>query len=89
MADTGDLKEGGKFLPSEKEYKKTGYNFHWEERSLALPNLPEGYSWKKVADTGDLKEGGKFLPSEKEYKKTVAAAPRTIVVLTGRQEEAE
>lgn len=71
------------------EFIYVGYNFHWEERSLALPNLPEGYSWKKVADTGDLKEGGKFLPSEKEYKKTIAAAPRTIVVLTGRQEEAE
>ena len=69
------------------EFIYVGYNFHWEERSLALPNLPEGYSWKKVADTGDLKEGGKFLPSEEEYKKTVTAAPRTIVVLTGRQEE--
>ena len=69
------------------EFIYVGYNFHWEERSLALPNLPEGYSWKKVADTGDLKEGGKFLPSEEEYKKAVTAAPRTIVVLTGRQEE--
>ena len=70
-----------------EEFIYVGYNFHWEERSLALPNLPEGYSWKKVADTGDLKEGGKFLPSEEEYKKAVTAAPRTIVVLTGRQEE--
>ena len=30
-----------------------GYNFHWENRTLALPNLPEGKVWKKFADTSE------------------------------------
>lgn len=74
------------FLKNEDDFIYVGYNFHWEERCLALPNLPEDYTWRKVADTKDLKKGGCFEASEEEYKKTVKAAPRTIVVLTGRRE---
>ena len=39
---------------SEDDFLYTGYNFHWETRNIALPNLPEGMEWKKVMDTGDL-----------------------------------
>ena len=37
--------------PEEDIY--VGYNFHWENCALALPNLPEGKIWKKLADTGE------------------------------------
>ena len=32
---------------AEDDFIYIGYNFHWENRSLALPNLPEGMCWKK------------------------------------------
>lgn len=62
-----------------------GYNFHWENRSLALPNLPEGMCWKKIADTS-LHGTGFCLEEEEEYKKSIEIGPRAIVVLLGRQE---
>lgn len=33
---------------AEDDFIYIGYNFHWENRSLALPNLPEGMCWKKI-----------------------------------------
>lgn len=68
------------------EFIYVGYNFHWENRKLALPNLPDGYYWRKVADTGHMIEESCFVEDGKEYKKTVEADPRTIVILIGRQE---
>ncbi|MCD7867045.1 MAG: Type II secretory pathway, pullulanase PulA and related glycosidase [Clostridiales bacterium] len=62
-----------------------GYNFHWENRSLALPNLPAGHCWKKIADTGE--DGGFYLEKEETFKRSVQAGPRTILVLIGVQEE--
>lgn len=62
------------------------YNFHWETRKIALPNLPEGAAWKKVIDTSASSGEGVFHESEEEYKKTIEIRPRTIVVLLGRQE---
>lgn len=62
------------------------YNFHWEPRKIALPNLPEGIVWKKAVDTSDTPKEGFFHESEEEYEKTIEIAPRTIVVLLGRQE---
>ena len=62
------------------------YNFHWENRSLALPNLPNGMVWKKIADTGRDFPETFFCEEEKSYKKSVEAAPRTIVILKGMQE---
>lgn len=59
------------------------YNFHWENRTIALPNLPDGIEWKRVVDTSEEEF---FHESEETYKKTIEIAPRTIVVLLGRQE---
>ncbi|WP_373214168.1 Type II secretory pathway, pullulanase PulA and related glycosidase [Ruminococcus sp. 5_1_39BFAA] len=61
-----------------------GFNFHWENRKIALPNLPDGMVWKKVMDTGEA-DGFCTEPSE-GFKKSVEISPRTIVVLMGRQE---
>ncbi|MDC7290222.1 Type II secretory pathway, pullulanase PulA and related glycosidase [Blautia schinkii] len=60
------------------------YNFHWEPREIALPNLPEGQHWKKAADTGDLEGDGFFREQEEEYEKTIEIGPRTIVVLLAK-----
>ena len=66
-----------------------GYNFHWEKRNIALPNLPDGMTWKKIADTSDQEEKNWFCEGEETYKKTIDINPRTIVVLVARQGEIE
>lgn len=61
-----------------------GYNFHWELRKIALPNLPEGIRWRKVADTSDMAGCGFYEKPEEEYEKGIEISPRTIVVLVGK-----
>ena len=63
------------------------YNFHWEDRIFALPNLAGYRKWKKVIDTSAVKENG-FLEQEQEtYSKKLKVTPRTIVVLMAEEEE--
>ena len=62
-----------------------GYNFHWENRSLALPNIQEGMCWKKIADTS-LHGEGFHVEDKEEYRKSIEIGPRAIVVFLGRQE---
>lgn len=66
-----------------------GYNFHWEERKIALPNLPDGVTWRKIVDTSDQEEEKWFREDSVSYKKVIDINPRTIVVLVARQEEVE
>ncbi len=63
------------------------YNFHWENRALALPNLPEGMRWEKIADTGNLTADTFCRTDGEAYEKAVEVGPRSIVVLLGCQEE--
>ena len=66
-----------------------GMNFHWEKRNIALPNLPDGLVWKKVADTSS-QTGNKWFGDYKEtYTKSTKINPRTIVVLIAKREESE
>lgn len=63
------------------------YNFHWENRALALPNLPEGMKWEKIADTAAI-SADTFLKSDGEtYEKAVELGPRSIAVFLGCKEE--
>lgn len=64
-----------------------GYNFHWENRTIALPNLPDGMVWKKTADTSETEREHCFWEREEEYQKGIEINPRTIVVLVGRKKE--
>jgi glycogen operon protein len=73
--------------PAQEDFVYVAYNFHWEKRSLALPNLPEGLCWEKIADTGETAPEGCFYEKGRIYHKSVETGPRTIVVLVGRQEE--
>lgn len=63
-----------------------GYNFHWENREIALPNLPEKMKWKKIADTSDSTGDTFFKETEEAYEKKIEIAPRTIVILIGKGE---
>lgn len=80
----GDYAQKPDKTPDDHIY--VAYNFHWETRKLALPNLPGGSAWKKVIDTSDASAKGCFYESEETYKKNIEIGPRTIVVLLGRQE---
>ena len=62
------------------------YNFHWESRSVALPNLPGKGCWTKVIDTSMLKTNG-FCYDDEKHSRKLEIAPRTIVVLLAKQEE--
>ena len=65
------------------DFLYVGFNFHWETRSMALPNLPEGMEWKKVMDTGDLTCDGFYGENGQVYERSVEIGPRTVVVLQG------
>lgn len=77
---------GVMYCGKEKEFIYVAYNFHWENRQAALPNLPEGMIWVKAADTGEMEDGSCFVNDGKAYEKTVEVGPRTIVILIGQQE---
>ena len=72
---------------TEDDFIYVGYNFHWENRTIALPNLPEGYVWKKTADTSETEDGPFFREREETYEKNIGISPRSIVVLTGKKGE--
>ena len=69
------------------DFLYVAYNFHWENRTVALPNLPEGMIWKKLADTAEAEEESWFYEREEEYQKGIEISPRSIVVLAGRKKE--
>ena len=74
---------------TEDDFLYVIYNFHWENREAALPNLPDGKTWEKVIDTSDISENG-FLTENEEnrgYKKKIEIGPRTIAVLRACKEE--
>lgn len=52
---------------TEDDFLYIGMNFHWEKRNIALPNLPEGMNWKKIADTSEMGEPW-FREQEEPYK---------------------
>ena len=67
-----------------REYLYIACNFHWENRQLALPNLPSGVCWRKVADT---MEPETFLSEPVPVQeKNVFCGPRSVLILLGREE---
>ena len=70
---------------TEDDYIYVAYNFHWEERKLALPDLPEGIRWKKVIDTSDMSTDGFCVEKEFFYEKNLEVPPRTVLVMVGEK----
>ena len=67
------------------DFVYVAYNLHWEKHVLALPNLPKGKKWVKLADTSET--GGKDWLKEEmllEEQKGVEVMPRSIVILRGK-----
>lgn len=61
----------------EDDFFYIAYNMHWEEKELALPDLPEGMRWEKVLDTRD----GSVVSDGQEIKRSVHVSGRSIQVL--------
>ena len=61
----------------EDDFFYIAYNMHWEEKELALPDLPEGMRWEKVLDTRD----GSVVSDGQEIKRSVRVSGRSIQVL--------
>lgn len=57
------------------------YNMHWLSHTFALPTLPKGKKWYKVASTDD---GILEQPELSKEQKALETDARTIVVLVGR-----
>lgn len=67
-----------------EDFYYVALNSHWEEHSLALPNLPKGKSWYELVCTETCKDGfhreKRLLENQKEY----LAAPRSCAILVGK-----
>ncbi len=61
------------------------YNMHWITHEFALPILPKDYEWKVAYATRSLVDDTLF-DAEQEQKK-VMTAPRSVLVLVGKQIE--
>lgn len=57
------------------------YNMHWLSHIFALPSLPKGKKWYKIASTDD---GILEQPELSKEQKALEADARTIIVLVGR-----
>ena len=71
-----------------EDYLYIVFNFNWEEQELALPDLPPGMKWTKICDTHAGYEEC-FAEHDGEYVKMIEAAPRSIQILAGRQEDSD
>ena len=78
-----------------KKHEKTGkvkaedclfiaWNFYWEERTCALPTIPDGSAWYRILDT-EKDYPACFDPEEEPYVKSVDIPPRSVSVFAGRR----
>ncbi len=68
------------------------YNMHWEPCEFAMPNLPKDRRWFAAMDTARKDVNGFWAPGGEpllENQKTYPVEARSIVVLIGKQAEAE
>ena len=76
--------EYAKYAQAEPEsFYYVALNSHWEEHTLALPNLPKGKSWYELVSTETCKDGflqeKRLLDNQKEYP----VSPRSCAILVG------
>ena len=70
---------GGILYYSDYSYFYIGFNMHWQDNVLALPNLPGNHNWKVLVDTSvDEKL------EEDEVCKSIFMPSRTIKILTAK-----
>lgn len=64
----------------EDTFVYVAYNFHWEPRSLALPQLPDGMNWYEQMTTGDEPPREGALSG-----KEIQVPGRCVQILVGRR----
>lgn len=71
---------GGILYYSDYTYMYIGFNMHWQENILALPNVPGGHKWEVLLDTS-LEQEEKWIG---EIEKTISIPPRTIKIIVAK-----
>lgn len=71
---------GGILYYGDYTYLYIGFNMHWQENMLALPNIPGNHKWELLLDTS-LEQCEKWI-SEKE--KSILMPPRTIKIIAAK-----
>lgn len=71
----------------EREFLYIACNFHWTPHEIALPGVPEEISWNIVMRTDEEKDRGVSTKSSLLKEKTIEVPSRTIIILTGKQDE--
>ena len=64
------------------DFVYVGYNFHWEEQTLALPYLPDGMHWEKELCTA-RDETSDEQQEKEEHCRVLTLPGRSICVLKG------
>lgn len=75
----------GDYAGQDREFVFVACNFHWMPHNIALPGILEEISWQIVMRT-DTEEGF-CVDKEKSKGKTIEIPPRTMIILTGKQDE--
>ncbi len=71
----------------EDTFLYAAFNFHWEEKTFALPYLPKDMSWVLLEDTTGMslaQEG-----SEERFVRDVTAPGRSVMILTAVKHQGE
>jgi glycogen operon protein len=70
------------FNTGKDEFIYCGVNTYWEEKTISLPNLPEGMNWKVYEYTGV--ETASI--NDKMVCESFTLMPRSLVVLVGKKD---
>lgn len=71
---------GGILYYKDYTYLYIGFNMHWQENLLSLPNLPENHPWTYLIDTSMEREEG----SVHEGVRDICMPPRSIRILMAK-----
>jgi len=71
---------GGILYYGDYTYIYIGFNMHWMENTLALPNIPGNHKWELLLDTS-LEQEEKWIG---ENEKALHMPPRTIKIIVAK-----
>ncbi len=69
------------------DYFYMAVNMHWEDHTFALPNLPDGLSFKYLTDTEGRGEAGYDTETDANGNKLVRVGARTILILKSEKDK--
>ena len=77
---SGNEEAGGILYYGNYSYIYIGINMHWQEKELALPNIPGNHKWELLVDTS-LEQDKKWI---EEGAKAIKISPRSITIITAK-----